>query len=371
MPEQTPSRQELKKLKIIYLLRILQQETDDEHGLTGPQIISRLAERGVEVERKTLYRDLECLRKAGYDIQQYTHRRPPEYGLVPHEFPPEDLLLMADAVQSSKSITLDKANDLVGRIGSLGSKYAAADLRKRIHVAGRIQHQQRSVFYNIDSIQQATDHQHQIRFTYYKYDEHKRLVAQHGGKVYRETPVQLLYKSGWYYLITWREDDDAAAKSAEGHAAPKSQMGYVRAAPDRDGAQDPLPQAHGSFRTYRVDRMHDVEETDIDAVQNETVASFDIDTYLEQTFNMYSGQPTDTRLRVKGSVMSSVIDRFGTDVRVVQVKDGYAVINVTIRPAPTFFGWLAQFGTDITIEQPVSLREAYRAYLNKISDSYE
>ena len=31
------------KLKRVYLARILEQETDDEHGLTGPQIIGRLA----------------------------------------------------------------------------------------------------------------------------------------------------------------------------------------------------------------------------------------------------------------------------------------------------------------------------------------
>lgn len=334
-----PSRQELKKLKLLYLLQILQRETDEEHGLTSPQIISKLAEKGVEVERKTLYRDFECLRHAGYDVQKYAHRRPVQYALIPHRFQPEDLSLMADAVQSSKSITEGKARELVHEIGSLGSRYTEANLDKRIHVAGRIGYQARSVFYAIDTIQRAIDAGHKVAFTYWKYNEHKCRVAQHGGVVYRETPVHLLYKSGLYYLISWRD------KAAPGEA------------PD--------------FRTYRIDRMQSVVEDDAPAVTNEAIRSFDINTYLEQTFDMFTGKPTDTLLRVKGSVMSSVIDRFGEDVRVVQVEDGCATVNVTVRPAPTFFGWLAQFGTDIVIEQPGNLRQKYAQYLARIVTAYQ
>ena len=59
------------KLKLMYLAKLLESETDDEHGLTGPQIIQRLAELGIAVERKTLYRDLDCLREFGYNIVKY------------------------------------------------------------------------------------------------------------------------------------------------------------------------------------------------------------------------------------------------------------------------------------------------------------
>jgi predicted DNA-binding transcriptional regulator YafY len=338
MADQKPSKQELKKLKLLYLLHILQRETDEDHGLTSPQIIAKLAEKGVEVERKTLYRDFECLRHAGYDVQKYAHRRPVQYALIPHDFQPEDLSLMADAVQSSKSITEAKARELVGEIGSLGSRYLEANLGKRIHVAGRIGYQSRSVFYAIDTIQRAIDSGHKVAFTYWKYDEHKQRVAQHGAMIYRETPVYLLYKSGLYYLITWRDQ-----------AAPGEQA---------------------DFRTYRIDRMQNVEEDAAAVVSNEAIKAFDIKTYLEQTFDMFTGQPTDTLLRVNGSVMSSVIDRFGEGVRVVQVGDGCATVNVIVRPAPTFFGWLAQFGTDIVIEQPADLRQQYAAYLDNIVAAY-
>ena len=41
------------KLKLLHLARIFERETDDGHGLTAPQIIGKLAEVGVNVERKT------------------------------------------------------------------------------------------------------------------------------------------------------------------------------------------------------------------------------------------------------------------------------------------------------------------------------
>ena len=40
------------KLKLLYLMRMLQEETDSEQGLTMTQILERLEEEGVTAERK-------------------------------------------------------------------------------------------------------------------------------------------------------------------------------------------------------------------------------------------------------------------------------------------------------------------------------
>ena len=65
------------------------------------------------------------------------------------------MLLLADAVQSSRFLTERKSNALVKAIGKLSSKYLADDLRRNLHVEGRIRSQNESVFYNIDAIQRA------------------------------------------------------------------------------------------------------------------------------------------------------------------------------------------------------------------------
>ena len=99
------------KLKLLHLARIFERETDDDHGLTAPQIIGKLAELGVNIERKTLYRDIDCLRAFGYNILKY-NRAPVEYGLATRDFQEQELLLLADAVQSSKFLTESKSRSL-------------------------------------------------------------------------------------------------------------------------------------------------------------------------------------------------------------------------------------------------------------------
>ena len=56
------------KLKMLYLIKVLAEETDDDHGLTSRDIISRLNSYEVTADRKTLYRDLDELERFGLDI---------------------------------------------------------------------------------------------------------------------------------------------------------------------------------------------------------------------------------------------------------------------------------------------------------------
>mgnify|MGYP000866382955 CR=1 FL=1 len=50
------------KLKLLYLMRMLEEETDAEQGLTMAQILERLEAQGITAERKGIYRDIEALR---------------------------------------------------------------------------------------------------------------------------------------------------------------------------------------------------------------------------------------------------------------------------------------------------------------------
>lgn len=46
------------KLKLLYLMEIMLQQTDERHPMTVPEMISQLAQRGVSAERKSIYGDL-------------------------------------------------------------------------------------------------------------------------------------------------------------------------------------------------------------------------------------------------------------------------------------------------------------------------
>ena len=59
---------EHQKLKMLYLMKIFNEETDDTHQLTMNQIIEKLAAYGVNANRKTLYQDFQELQDYGLDI---------------------------------------------------------------------------------------------------------------------------------------------------------------------------------------------------------------------------------------------------------------------------------------------------------------
>ena len=320
------------KLKLMHLARILENETDDDHGLTGPQIIERLAALGIAVERKTLYRDLDCLREFGYDIVKY-QRSPVEYGLASREFQESELLLLADAVQSSRFLTERKSNSLVKGISKLGSKYLADSLRKNLHVEGRIRSQNESVFYNLDAIQRAISAKKKVRFHYFKYDNQKKREKQHNGDFYTETPLHLVYMDDCYYLVAWSDK-------------------------------------HQGTTNYRVDRMMDISVSEEDATRNEKTAEFDPAKYQQRVFGMYSGEAIAVTLLVKAPAISTVLDRFGEEVDAEPAENGAMRVRVKLMEAPTFYGWLATLGTNVIIEQPQSLKDAYRTYLQGIIGQY-
>ena len=92
---------QIKKLYIIYILRILEKYSDYRHRLTQKDIID-LMERdyGVSCERKTVSRNIGDLADAGYEIE----RRDGGYYLDSRTFEDSELRLLIDSVLSSRHI---------------------------------------------------------------------------------------------------------------------------------------------------------------------------------------------------------------------------------------------------------------------------
>ena len=69
------------KLKLLYLMRMLEEETDAEQGLTMAQILERLEAQGITAERKGIYRDIEAHARVRLGRARLPARRPVEYAL--------------------------------------------------------------------------------------------------------------------------------------------------------------------------------------------------------------------------------------------------------------------------------------------------
>ncbi len=61
---------EEKKAALLYVLKILKEETDENHGLKQKEIIEKLYNQYfIKVDRKKIARDLAALEEFGFDIQ--------------------------------------------------------------------------------------------------------------------------------------------------------------------------------------------------------------------------------------------------------------------------------------------------------------
>ena len=196
------------KLKILYLMKIMEQNTDDKHGLTMGEIITALRGYGIDSERKSLYDDFDVLRTFGMDIQQ---RRGKEvrYHLASRDFELPELKLLVDSVQSSKFITHKKSRTLIRKIENLLSRYEAKELQRQVFVANRIKAMNESIYYVVDDIHKAISEDRQISFQYYEWNVKKQKQLRKNGQVYKVSPWVLTWDDENYYICLLYTSDAA------------------------------------------------------------------------------------------------------------------------------------------------------------------
>ncbi|MEG2378117.1 MAG: WYL domain-containing protein, partial [Clostridia bacterium] len=145
------AKSENQKLKLLYLMKILLEKTDEEHILSVAEMICALAQYGICAERKSIYSDIEALRIYGIDIE-CVRRGSTGYYVANRTFELPELKLLVDSVQSSKFITHKKSAELIKKLETFASHYDAQLLQRQVYVANRIKTMNESIYYNVDKI---------------------------------------------------------------------------------------------------------------------------------------------------------------------------------------------------------------------------
>ena len=60
------------RLRLLYVMEMILENTDETHGLSMKDIIQSLAERGIAGERKSIYEDIHALQEYGLNIVYQT-----------------------------------------------------------------------------------------------------------------------------------------------------------------------------------------------------------------------------------------------------------------------------------------------------------
>ncbi|KJS18745.1 MAG: hypothetical protein VR72_21240 [Clostridiaceae bacterium BRH_c20a] len=320
------------KLKILYLMKILLEKTDEENTMTVNEMIAELDKYGIAAERKSIYDDLEALRHYGIDITS-RKTRTTDYFVGNRLFELPELKLLVDAVQCSKFITHRKSNELINKIESLASKYQAMLLQRQVYVANRVKTVNESIYYNVDKLHTAIAENKQVYFRYFEYTVNKEKKFRKDGGKYRVSPYALSWDDENYYLITFSEK-------------------------------------YGDFTHYRVDKMTDIEITDEVRAKLPDDEHFNVADYSKKVFNMFGGEEETVRLQFDNSLVNVVIDRFSKDIPIEKVDENNFVIRIKVAISSAFFGWVFQFGNKVKILSPESVVELYAETLKQIVSQY-
>lgn len=329
------ARSSNQKMKLLYLLKILNEKTDENHRLSARELIEELAHYDICAERKSIYDDISCLTDFGYDIVYVKGKTDGGYYLAGREFELPELKLLVDAVQASRFITQKKSKELIGKLEKLAGPYEAKKLQRQVLVAGRIKTENESIYYNVDRIHKAIQEDTPVTFIYLEWNLQKELQPRKEGRQYQVSPFALTWKDENYYLIAYDEGEE-------------------------------------KIKHFRVDKMSRITAIpERKRSGKEAFDKLDIAEYTNKTFGMFGGEAETVTLLLPASMIGIIIDRFGKEITIRKREEGLVSVRVKAAVSNQFFGWLSGLGGGVMIMKPEKVKEDYKNYLKSILRHYE
>ena len=294
-------------------------ETDEQHSMSLADITVNIQQAGFSCCSKTVKKDIEQLMESGIDVISNKGREL-QYFIGERHFELPELKLLVDAVQASKFISAKKSRQLIKKLTAFASLHQAAELNRTLYTDKQIKPTNENIFYTVDMIHAAINKGKQVHFKYYEYDHNKKKTYKHKRMVYKFSPYALLWNGDNYYVIGYSE-------------------------------------YHGKIIKFRVDRIATPELMELDAVPMPN--DFDVAFYAQNVFQMYDGPMREITIKCENSLMKSVIDRFGEDVKTTVIDNENFYADICVCASPTFFGWVFGFGGKMEIIAPKDAIDEY------------
>ena len=328
------ARSSYQKLKPLYIMNYLLQNSDEEHPVTIKQIVEYLGAQGISAERKSIYDDIEALRFYGLDIIHVDAGRFQGYYVAQRNFELPELKLLVDSVQSSKFITHKKTMTLIRKIEKLASIHEAQLLQRQVYVKNRIKTMNESIYYNVDAIHDGISQNRKIQFKYFEYTVEKTRHYRKDGAFYVVSPYALTWDDENYYMVAF--DSEA-----------------------------------GIIKHYRVDKMTDISTLEEHRDGRDAFEALDMAVYARKVFGMFSGEDVTVRLRFENHLVGAVLDRLGQDVMIVRDGDYHFTVSAEVVVSPQFFAWVCGFGTAAQIIGPEHVVRKMADHVTGIAAMYD
>jgi len=312
-----------KKSRILYIMRFLEEQTDEEHPAVISDILAYLETVGIETSRFTVARELDLLTESGVDVIR-NDGKPNQYFIGERAFELPELKLLVDAVMASRFIPPKKVDALINKLSGFASVHQSGELRRSLYTDKQARPVGDRAYLTVDMLYKAESTGKKIVCKYFEYGADKKKEYRHNRQDYHFSPYGLVWNNDRYYVVGWSD-------------------------------------RHEKIITLRVDRIAAPKLTDEPAAPKPQ--DFDVAFYAEGIIQMYDGVMRDITLHCQNEMMKHVIDRFGEDVKTEILTADRFTAHVRVPASPTFFAWVFTFGGAIRIAAPDDVLESYRNIL--------
>lgn len=361
-------KREHQKIKPYIVLEYLMRNSDEQHAIPAPDIVSYLQEDcGIDAERRSVYRDIDEINKVLYMLENECTIQEAEevidsedgeeekfivydknkkgFYVRQRKYDANDIRLLAECVYSARFIDEKRAKRLAKLTGSFVSQWQADDILHDAFLVDRTKTTNTAVYYSVDIINQAMSRgssqarhtPEKISFKYLKYriNDRVEIAERRKGAAYVVSPYKLLINDGNYYLLAY----DSEAEE---------------------------------MRTYRVDRMKEVSLTGLPRDGEDEFHALNLESYTQRVFGMFSGTRRRLTIRFINPLLDTVIDRFGTKgVSYSKLDETHFTVSVEVEISDQFFSWVCGFGNKAKILGPDFVVDEFREFLNRIKATYE
>lgn len=319
--------------RLLQLQQLLYDETDEENELDIYDIKDKLVIllNLDNLDIRTIKNDLQALQSIGFDIVENRKQHGKVY--YSHQsrlFETYQIRLLADAILSARSITPNEKETLIGKLKDLTSKHIQKTIPSPVLFSQTVNTDYELMKVDIDRIHRAISEGKVLQYQYGDYNVHKEFKLRHNEKMYDVEPYALIWQNDLYYLI------------------------------GRYLATDEI-------RHYRLDRMRSTEITTTSFVKSR---EFELQSYIDKSFQMFSGEDIRLKIRLKNELLNPMFDRFGLDVDVMPDGENAFILTTKAKNSAGLLGWIMQWGSSAEVLSPPSVLEEVKKEINKMKTTY-
>ena len=325
------------KIKILKILEILRENSDEEHPLTATEIVAMLGAAGYSAERKAIYNDIDLLIDYGFDVIKNPAPKKGYY-LGERDFQLAEVRLLIDAIESAQFVTERKTAELREKLEQNLSIYQRDALhRVQVYVDHRNKNANERIYYGVDELARAIEEHKMVSVHYIK-----RLIEagerpKNEEHIHKLTPYALIWHQDHYYLVANKN-------------------------------------THEGFMHLRIDKITKVTVLEEEGRPLSEVSKytdhFDAADYLSTKFNMFSGEPERVEIRCKNSSWQIIADRFGENVQIIDRDDETFTISANAVTSG-LDAWVMQWGADMQVLKPEHLRQTIKEKIEEMQKAYE